>query len=403
MKKQSMYKLATVLFIAAIIAAIPQFAQAAGTIAGQTVTNSVSVNFQVGGVAQTPQNAAVTFAVDDKVIFTVADNSGGTINTYPSSTTQALKFVITNSSNTVHDFLITATPSGSIAPTATTLYDDTAGGSFVLGTSKAAGAVGSRLSTNGTNTIYIDELAPDTSVTFYVVPQVPSNAANNGTISYALVAEAFQGGGTAALGARTKPLADADKLVSKSSANGNLGTVFRILAEAAGDSGDVAFDGKFRKDSISGTGGGFKVLSASLSVNKYALVFSDPYSGNTVTSATNNPKAIPGAVMTYTITLVNGGSADATSVAINDNLTGLMGYLVWGRWNGGANAGFYDGTTTCGAASNLTINGNNGDATGPKCFTDAAAWLSSSSTVSAINLTVKTGATVTIQYQVTIQ
>lgn len=52
---------------------------------------------------------------------------------------------------------------------------------------------------------------------------------------------------------------------------------------------------------------------ANLSVSKLSTVLSDPIS-------TSNPKAIPGAVVRYCITVQNAGSATATAIAATDNL-----------------------------------------------------------------------------------
>jgi len=56
---------------AAMLYASP--AVAAGTASGTTITNNVSVAFNVGGVPQTAATASNSFTVDRKVNFTVAE------------------------------------------------------------------------------------------------------------------------------------------------------------------------------------------------------------------------------------------------------------------------------------------------------------------------------------------
>jgi hypothetical protein len=53
--------------------ATPAFA--VGTAQGTGITNTVNVDYQVGGVAQTQKTAADTFVVDRKIIFTLAEKA----------------------------------------------------------------------------------------------------------------------------------------------------------------------------------------------------------------------------------------------------------------------------------------------------------------------------------------
>jgi uncharacterized repeat protein (TIGR01451 family) len=69
---------------------------------------------------------------------------------------------------------------------------------------------------------------------------------------------------------------------------------------------DVATDGK-HSDAAT-----YTVASAALSVTKTRAVESDPI------NLTADPKAIPGATVRYTITVVNSGAQDATTVVLVD-------------------------------------------------------------------------------------
>ncbi len=85
----------------------------------------------------------------------------------------------------------------------------------------------------------------------------------------------------------------------------------RIRREARAAGTDDARDGKHSAFAT------FTVSAAAVTVGKTAVVYSDPFNG-----AGGNPKAIPGAVITYTVTVTNAaGGSQATNVSITDNLS----------------------------------------------------------------------------------
>ena len=107
------------LLIVAVAVAVPQQASALGTASGTSIANRATINYQVGGVPQAAIGSSptgntsgagvdTTFVVDDKVMMTVAANDAAAVTTYPSSTTQAMKFTVTNTGNTTHDLALTA-------------------------------------------------------------------------------------------------------------------------------------------------------------------------------------------------------------------------------------------------------------------------------------------------------
>ena len=97
---------ASVLAVAAGTAT-PAFA--AGTTAGSTITNNVTVNFQVGGVSQTSVSASNSFTVDRKVNFTVAEDGSATTQVSPGQLAAVTAFIVTNTSNAPLDFALAAT------------------------------------------------------------------------------------------------------------------------------------------------------------------------------------------------------------------------------------------------------------------------------------------------------
>ena len=89
---------------ALFMAASPAFA--AGTAAGLSVTNTVTVDYQVGGVSQTAQTASDTFTVDRKVNLTVAEVGTTTTTVSPGQTAAVTTFQVTNLSNATLDFAL---------------------------------------------------------------------------------------------------------------------------------------------------------------------------------------------------------------------------------------------------------------------------------------------------------
>ena len=84
-------------------------AMAAGTASGTTITNNVSVDFQVGGVGQTQVTASDSFTVDRKVNLTVAEVGSTTTSVSPGQTAAVTAFTVTNVSNATLDLALAAT------------------------------------------------------------------------------------------------------------------------------------------------------------------------------------------------------------------------------------------------------------------------------------------------------
>ena len=87
------------------LAATPAFAT--GTTAGSSILNTATISFQVGGVAQTPQNASNSIVVDEKVSFTAVEQ-GATTSVSPGQTGAVTTFSITNNSNAALEIGIAA-------------------------------------------------------------------------------------------------------------------------------------------------------------------------------------------------------------------------------------------------------------------------------------------------------
>ena len=281
-----------------MVAANPAFAS--GTTAGSTITNTVSVNYQVGGVAQTATGASNTFTVDRKVNLTVAEVGTTTTQVSPNQTAAVTTFLVTNTSNATLDFALTVAQQsgGAGAHSNTDSFD-------VSNVKIYVDANGNGVYDAGTDTLvtYLDELAADTSKTVFVVADVPTGLSTNAVAAVTLTATGREGAGTGSMGAA---------LTETTTANtAGMDTVYADAAGATDAARDAAFSAK----------DDYTVLAAALTVNKLSTIISDPLNGTT------NPKAIPGAVIEYCISVSNAtGSATASTVAISDPLPTTVTY-----------------------------------------------------------------------------
>lgn len=271
----------------ALVAMSSAPAMAEGTNAGATITNTVSVNFNVGGVAQTAQTASDTFTVDQRVNLTVT-NIGAATSVSPNQTNRVLAFDVTNLSNSTADLnLSVALRAGNASNISNfRVFRDTNGNRQLDAAELTAGPI-----------TFLDEVAEDATVAVLVVSDISINAANGANFDVALTAAAHAAGTTGTLGTRLPGTTGA-----------NTAGIDTVLFDGAGVS-DAANDGAFSAQ------GRYTVSGAVLTVAKVSRIISDPVNGTT------NPKAIPGATIEYCITVANAaGAATATNVAILDDL-----------------------------------------------------------------------------------
>lgn len=323
---------------------------APGTKVGETITNTVTVDFEVGNVPQNATTATDEVAVDRKVNVTVAQLGTATTSVSPGQTEAATTFQITNLTNDIVDFDLTVTQLAGVV----SANDANANDNFdVLDT--GAFPITVYLDANGNNTFdpadtlltggtdgYLDEIAAEAEagsiVVVHVVAVIPNDRVTGDIAVVSLEADAHAGsdGVTGSLGAELEDTAGEN----------NAATVDTVLADGSGsDDGDN--DGAFsaRDD--------YTVAAAALTATKASRIISDPVNGVSV-----NAKAIPGAVIEYCIIVSNAaGSATATDVAVSDPLpTGTTFVDNSVRINGDPDgAGYCNvGTGTAVTSSGLT-------------------------------------------------
>ncbi|MDQ8036920.1 MAG: hypothetical protein REI12_05825 [Pedobacter sp.] len=342
---------------------------ASGTLSGTTVSNTASVAYSVGGTAQTAVSSnASTFKVDRLVNVTVAQ-SGGATSVAPGSTAQVITFTVTNNTNSAQDFALTA------ANLTGDNFDGTITGVYVESSASPNGYQA------GTDTAtYIDELAPDATVTVYVVANMPSGIVTGNLANVSLQATAYQNtDGTGAYVATAGSLASSGAAVQTNTGSADntayTDTVFGDLAGTA--SGDAAKDGKHSATST------YSVSTAALTVSKSSSVISDPFNGTT------NPKAIPGAVVEYCLVVSNAsGGAAASSVVLTDVMPTQTTYSA---------ASMKSGTgATCNSGTVTSLTDSSADG-------DGASYTSGTTTVSIGTASIAAGSSVWAVFRVTVK
>ena len=281
------------------VAATPAFA--AGTTAGTTITNTATVDYQVGGVAQGQQSASNNFTVDRKINLLVEEVGTVTTNVVPGQTNAVTTFQLTNSSNEVLDFALVATQivGGSASHGGTDTFN--ANNVRIYRDNTVTGTIGSWDVGDTLITAYVDELVVDTAIRLFVVADIPAALANNAVAGVTLRATAREGG-----------LAGTQGAAITETTGANTAGKDTVFADIAGVAGDIARDGSHSDNDD------YTVQTATLTVTKSSRVISDPFNNTT------NPKLIPGAVVEYCIAVANTGGAAATSVAINDPVPGQL-------------------------------------------------------------------------------
>ncbi len=354
-------------------------AWAVGTPSGTSINNRATIDYSVGGVNQDDiessptgnstagagAGADTTFVVDNRVDLTVV--SQGNTNVSTSQQNAALEFLLTNVGNTTQGYLLEVVNGTTNIPMASVeiWIED--------GTTVGFQDTEDTLYVGGSNADDLDPntgTATDAQLTVYVVADAPASATNGDTDTYWLRAITTNAGTTTAT-TNTGGVGGADRP----------GTVDNVLADADAD-GVGSVDGQY--DGRHADSGDFVVAASSLTVTKTHAVISDPV------NSTTNPKAIPGAVIEYTVNITNAAAAAiAQNVTVSDDLTALVtgapaqmafdlnGYAAgfglrlrtdtgagWSAWTNLSNGADVDaGDWSATDANTVTVNCGNLDAT----------------------------------------
>jgi uncharacterized repeat protein (TIGR01451 family) len=282
--------------------ALPMQAEATGTRAGSTISNTASASYDTGGGPTTIDSNRVDLLVDELLDVTVDSSNPADVPTTPGATGQVLTFSVTNNGNGVEVFgLSTIANAGgdNYDPVVTQIYLDNGDGVFDASTDA--------LYTAGAN----DPLNPDQSITVFVLATTPGTVVDGNRGIVSLVAAAKTGTGAP-------------------------GYSFAGQGEGGGDAvvGSTGADGQ--------DAGAFIVSAATVTLVKSAVV----------TNSLGTTDPIPGATITYTIVGTVAGSGSVGGLAITDNIPTDTSYVPGSITLGGsglsdaadADAGDYNGT-----------------------------------------------------------
>ena len=302
-----------------LMAAYAGPAHAIGTASGTSIPNSAKLNYTVGGNNQeeicsgeTPNNtkncAPTVFTVDTKIDVLVSTSDPTAVSTVPGGAT-TLTFTVRNQGNSTQDIGLEAlrdrvgtvqlgstTFTDNINPDSCDVYSDT-------GTSPMSPA---RLSS----------VLPDG------LPTVVKVVCTFPALKDSATATPFAITDVAIVALRATVQASGGGALTASTTNAQSGTADILFADVAG-SDDSTPTGL--RDAQHSARSAFKMKPALLSVAKTMATLCDPISGDS--TAGNNPKNVPGAIVRYTITVANAADAStARLTTITDQLNAALAF-----------------------------------------------------------------------------
>lgn len=336
MKTMQTKKIMSLLLMGALTVMVPRWAMAVNsyTAACTSISNQATANYTVGGVSQTGITSdAATFTVGNRVsVLATRNDSSPGVSVVPGqsvaqmlSGSEWLSFTVTNNGNAQQDYSLTGIAESGVNDPfggADDSFDLSGFSVFVESGANAGYQAGEDTATS------IDDLNPDASKIVYIVPSgsdpaVPTGLSNGVTAVYGLRATTKKGDGSAE---------------SEGSggiySGGALQCTTDIVFDDATESGAGPDDTGGAKGSDHSVRDTFYVASAVISVTKASAVYSDPITGTTDGTFTAStwtacsstcPKAIPGAVIRYKVTVSNAsGAASAVLTTIGDTLSGSL-------------------------------------------------------------------------------
>jgi uncharacterized repeat protein (TIGR01451 family) len=369
------------MFLASFALLAAQSAQAVGTASGTSVDNRATVAYAVGSTSQpviessptgntTPgatNGTDTSFLVDNMVDLTVSELSLSYTVVASGGLSEVLVYTVTNTGNTTQDFSLSALDNATDPFGGVDTFDATPVAIFVDSNNNSVYDAGTDTAT------YIDELAADADVEVFVLRDIGVQA-NAAISAVTLTAQVAAGGVVATQGA---------DILTDDSLNPDTAGVEIAFADAAGDT-DAGNDGRHSDTDA------YQVGAAAITVSKTSLVLSDPIGGP-------NPKAIPGAVVEYTVTVDNavGASASATNVQVTDSLSAEIA----------AGTVAFD-ANGYGAATGIRVTAPNINGGAPKALTNVADTDEGDFTADAVTvsgITLQAGESATVTFRVVIQ
>lgn len=254
-------------------------ANAAGTAVGTLIENTALVNYEAAGNPQTLTSNTTTITVAERINVTVTLQSAQVLVT-PGATGEALLFTVTNTGNGTETFQLAmdsviAGDEFDPTPAVPEIYFDTDdSGDF---------NAGDVAYTPGTND---PDLLPDESVSVLIVNNIPVAVAINDTGLSELTATSVTGNGAAGT-------------VYAGQGDGGVNAVLGVTGGEATDTGE------------------YLVSNVLVNVNKSQVVL-DPFGGS---------EPIPGATLTYTITVEVASPGTAAVSVVEDAIPALTTFV----------------------------------------------------------------------------
>jgi uncharacterized repeat protein (TIGR01451 family) len=311
-------KLKTLALIAASSAmTLPALAIAADETEYLTlITNTATLGYKIGNLDQTDLTAKQDFFVDRKLVFSLTRTDAETETIDGNDATFTETYTVNNFSNAPIGIKLPST----LESTEITTVGDVAitDGFYKL----AAG----------------DTTATDDTLTITVTTTLTDDDISTGSVSYDFQITAVEPETVAAVGvdrapgSDTNPTAgitaaakgDAIKITTATTDWNNIllqtvgvTTVYPDGHPSEGDI-DTGNSGHFRTESKK-----YTIQTPDLDLVKTALVTYDPITGDWEKDG-NQPKAIPGATVRYTLTVTNSGDAKAIDIILTDDLSAFV-------------------------------------------------------------------------------
>jgi hypothetical protein len=317
---------------------------AAPTQAGETISNSVTLSYTIGGTPTTPPAITADFIVDRKVDMEISLKSTAVVSTElddgSNSTTVVYNYDLTNSGNLAQDFAISLADTAAQAITGATDNKDftpALGTNYNVYTSDPTLSPKPAPVASGVLNIAADtNLVTPTSTTqdFWIEVQIPSSGFDNDdVVVFETLATASNSAGAAIAGQNA----------TNKNTSANLAQPLIVFADDPDASGDAntAFNGKvsvftaieFAVGDFTDPNGNNPGDTGYSGPYLKAVVINDPIcEGAAVTTASTDksasgcvsgygtPKAIPGALVEFTFTATNSGAGQVKGLSITETL-----------------------------------------------------------------------------------
>lgn len=268
-----------------LLASVVPAVHAAGTAAGTDITNTASATFtDPGGSPVTVSSNTTTLKVDEVLDVTIVANDASNVAVTTPDTDAPLSFTVTNTGNGSEFFSLSvnnALGGDQFDPVNTRLYLDDGDGILEIG-------AGDTLYVAGSND---PALAADASRIVFMVNDMPAGRSNSDVARVELLAEAITAQATAGADAPGTTFAG-------QGAGGSDAVVGGTQADASGQNGYV--------------------------VSQVATTFSKT---QTVLDQFGGTNAIPGAVITYTLTFAATGFGSLSGSQITDPIPANTTYV----------------------------------------------------------------------------